>query len=111
MDAHPRRGVERKREKDLKSLEKRWASNSFQVVRKRIAAGKVAAELNELATSRDMALRQMRRWRVRYLRMRGDRQQRVCGELVYAMPGPLRPEAQDRGAEDARESGRSVGRG
>ena len=37
-----------------------------QMVRKGIASGKVAAELNELATSRDVALRQMLRWRVRY---------------------------------------------
>jgi putative transposase len=36
------------------------------VVRKGIASGKVAAELSELATSRDVALRQMLRWRVRY---------------------------------------------
>jgi len=37
-----------------------------QVVRKGLASGKVAAELSELATSQDVALRQMLRWRVRY---------------------------------------------
>ena len=37
-----------------------------EVVRQGMASEKVAAELNELATSRDVALRQMLRWRVRY---------------------------------------------
>jgi putative transposase len=37
-----------------------------KLVRKGMTAEKVAAELNELATSQDVALRQMLRWRVRY---------------------------------------------
>ena len=37
-----------------------------KVVRKGMATGKVAAELGQLATGRDVALRQMLRWRVRY---------------------------------------------
>jgi REP element-mobilizing transposase RayT len=37
-----------------------------QIVRKGMAAGKVAAELNELASGRDVAMRQMLRHRVRY---------------------------------------------
>jgi putative transposase len=37
-----------------------------QVVKKGIKAGKVVAEMDRLEKSRDVALRQMLRWRVRY---------------------------------------------